>query len=117
MNASIHAAGSVLVRRAQSPDSADAIAGFEVAVIHRPHRADWTVPKGKVDPGEVLPQTAVREVAEETGLRVTLGAPLSTQHYEVAGAAKSVHYWRANTIEGEFIANDEVVPEEEKSAN
>lgn len=96
----IRAAGAVLVRE-------DAT-GPRVAVIHRPHRTDWTLPKGKVDPGEVLPQTAVREVAEETCLRVTLGAPLTTQEYDVAGTAKTVHYWRANSVAGDFAPTDEV---------
>ncbi|NDB17857.1 MAG: NUDIX hydrolase [Actinobacteria bacterium] len=95
----IRAAGVVLIRHGASP---------QVAVIHRPHRADWTLPKGKVDPGEVLPQTAVREVLEETRLHVTLGMPLTTQEYPVNGAPKTVHYWRASGITGEFAPTDEV---------
>ena len=76
----IRAAGAVLVR--------PSVQGEQIAVIHRPHRGDWTLPKGKVDPGEVLPQTAVREVLEETRLRVTLGMPLPTQSYDVAEVPK-----------------------------
>ena len=97
----IQAAGAVLIREGSSGE-------LEYAVIHRPHRLDWTLPKGKLDPGEVLPQTAVREVDEETGLHITLGAPLATQTYEVAGQSKSVNYWRANTIAGDFHVTDEV---------
>ena len=96
----IRAAGAVLVR--------PSVQGEQIAVIHRPHRGDWTLPKGKVDPGEVLPQTAVREVLEETRLRVTLGMPLPTQSYDVAGVPKTVHYWRADCIEGRFAPTDEV---------
>ena len=101
MPETIHAAGAVLVRGAGHADA-------QVAVIHRPHRADWTLPKGKVDPGELLPTTAVREVLEESGLTITLGAPLAAQHYLVGDAPKTVSYWRANSVSGEFIANDEV---------
>lgn len=37
-------------------------------------RGTWDLPKGKIDPGELPPQAAVREVQEETGLqRLTLG--------------------------------------------
>jgi len=39
----------------------------EVLFIYR--RGFWDLPKGKVDPGETLEQTAVREVEEETGIR------------------------------------------------
>ena len=39
------------------------------AVVHRPRYDDWSLPKGKLDAGEHLLPTAVREVAEETGLR------------------------------------------------
>ena len=101
MSTPILAAGAVLVRH-------DEHGQHEIAVIHRPHRSDWTLPKGKVDPGEVFPQTAVREVAEETGLRITLGLPLTSQHYTVGDAPKTVHYWRAAGIEGDFIPNAEV---------
>jgi len=46
------AAGAVLWR-----PGADGSAP-EVAVIHRPRYDDWSLPKGKVDPGETEPVTA-----------------------------------------------------------
>ena len=52
-----------------------------VLLIHRTRHGDVTLPKGKVDPGETLPQTAVREIAEETGLAVALGVPLGVSSY------------------------------------
>lgn len=70
----------------------------EVVLIHRPRWADWSLPKGKLDEGESTPAAAVREVWEETGLRVRLGVPLPDQHYEVGDGQprpKSVSYWTA----------------------
>lgn len=77
--------------------------GLEVLVIHRPRYDDWSWPKGKLDPGETLPECAVREVREETGLRVGLGVPLAVTEYTVkprggkAGhrRSKEVWYWAA----------------------
>jgi 8-oxo-dGTP pyrophosphatase MutT (NUDIX family)/phosphohistidine phosphatase SixA len=67
-----------------------------VLVIHRTVYGDVTIPKGKVDPGESLPQTAVREIAEETGLAVALGVPLGVSRYPLpSGREKIVHYWAA----------------------
>lgn len=86
----------------------------EVLVIRRPRNADVSLPKGKVDPGESLPETAVREVAEETGLVVALGAPLGVISYTLPGGrAKAVHYWAAEVDDeteqtGAFTPNDEV---------
>ena len=40
----------------------------EVALIHRPAYDDWTLPKGKLNPGETHEEAALREVKEETGL-------------------------------------------------
>jgi 8-oxo-(d)GTP phosphatase len=63
----IRAAGAVLWRPGPQ--------GPEVVLVHRPKYDDWSLPKGKTEPGEPVLLTAVREVAEETGVRVLLGRP------------------------------------------
>ena len=68
--------------------------GIEVVVIHRQRYGDWTLPKGKLEPGEALPVCAVREVREETGATIRLGVPLDTIRYEAGKAGlKKVDYW------------------------
>jgi 8-oxo-dGTP pyrophosphatase MutT (NUDIX family)/phosphohistidine phosphatase SixA len=85
-----------------------------VLVVHRTKYADVSLPKGKVDPGETLPQTAVREIFEETGLAVVLGVPLGVSRYTVAsGREKFVHYWAAEVSDAavracRFVPNDEI---------
>lgn len=86
----VHAAGAVLWR----PNRA-AGGGIEIGVVHRPKYDDWSLPKGKVDPGEHLVACAVREVLEETGHAVRLGAPVGIQQYPVLDVPKRVHYWAA----------------------
>ncbi|WPF69565.1 NUDIX hydrolase [Corynebacterium sp. 21KM1197] len=81
---------------------------LQVAVVHRPHYDDWSLPKGKVDPGESLPTTAAREIYEETGYRPTLDHLLGKVTYPVGERTKVVYYWAAHVTEGEFQANDEV---------
>ncbi|KUH98345.1 NUDIX hydrolase [Mycolicibacterium acapulense] len=98
----ILAAGAVLWRPNGNPDAP------EVALIHRPRYDDWSLPKGKVDPGETEPVTAVREVCEETGYTAYLGRRLSSVSYPVEGGKKKVRYWAARMVRGEFRPNDEV---------
>ena len=87
---------------------------FEVLLIHRPYHHDVSFPKGKVDPGESLPETAARELHEETGLRLALGVPLGTVEYTLPnGRQKQVSYWAAEATEKalagwDFHPNDEV---------
>ncbi|HQR81048.1 MAG TPA: NUDIX hydrolase, partial [Actinomycetota bacterium] len=81
----IRAAGVVLLRKGPF--------GPLVCVLHRPRRGDWSLPKGKLDNGEIEVIAARRETIEETGCDVILGAPLPTQHYKVEARPKSVHYW------------------------
>lgn len=77
----------------------------QVLLVHRAERNDISLPKGKVDPGETPPQTAIREVVEETGLAITLGAPLGTIEYPLSGNRKKlVHYWVAE-VDGTAIAS------------
>lgn len=80
----------------------------EIGLIHRPHYDDWSLPKGKPKSGEMLPATAVREVAEETGHTVTLGPRLGSTRYPVLAGAKVVHYWVAQPTGGGFRPSDEV---------
>jgi len=86
----------------------------KVLVVFRAARADVSLPKGKVDPGETLPETAVREIQEETGLGVVLGAPLGTVEYQLPGGRdKVVYYWSAEVNDhmlelARFTPNDEI---------
>lgn len=82
---SLTAAGGVLWR-----DGRD---GPEVLLVHRPRHDDWSLPKGKPDPGENTLDTAIREVVEETGLRFTVGPRLGAVTYPVHGRPKTVTYW------------------------
>lgn len=67
---------------------------IEVLIVHRPHYRDWSWPKGKAESNEPIVQAAVREVEEETGVAIRLGAPLTMQRYRLGtGQTKEVHYW------------------------
>jgi 8-oxo-dGTP diphosphatase len=84
-----------------------------IAVVHRPRYDDWSLPKGKLDPGESWEQCALREVFEETGLRCALVAELSPVFYkDRKGRGKAVRYWlmepEAESAGGTFEPNEEV---------
>ncbi|HVB46311.1 MAG TPA: NUDIX hydrolase [Streptosporangiaceae bacterium] len=84
-------------------------AGPEIALIHRPRYDDWSYPKGKCERGEHVLATAIREVTEETGLRVILGRPLTPSVYRVGGRVKRVSYWAARYLESVgFVPGHEV---------
>ena len=82
----------------------------EVLVVHRPRRADWSFPKGKVEPGDVDERhTALREVLEETGYRCTPGRELATVTYrDHRDRLKQVRYWEMQVVAGRFEPNGEV---------
>lgn len=102
----IYAAGVVCWREQEGE--------LQVLLVHRTKYKDWSFPKGKVDPGETLPETAVREMFEETGVRLRLGRKLPTMHYQVpSGQDKEVHYWASKLrskawSEAKFKPNDEI---------
>ena len=97
------AAGAVVLRKRR---------GGQVLLVHRPRYDDWSFPKGKLDPGEHVVAAAVREVAEETGLEVRLGPPLTGQRYPVNDRMKSVAYWigrvRGSHDLSAYEPNDEI---------
>lgn len=85
-----------------------------ILLVHRTQHKDVSLPKGKVDPGETVPHTAQREILEETGLHITLGAYLGRVDYLLPSKKpKEVHYWAAEVDPGEaerspFESNDEI---------
>jgi 8-oxo-dGTP diphosphatase len=100
----VEAAGGVVWRRAGD--------GVEVCVVHRPRYEDWSLPKGKLDPGETFEQAALREVQEETGIACDLGDKLPDVTYDDhKGRSKLVRYWTMTPdpeADSGFEPNDEV---------
>lgn len=87
--------------------------GIEVALVYREKYDDWTFPKGKLDPGELLPETAVREVEEEAGIRIRLGRKLDVLSYKIgSGDTKEVHYW-VSKVKDSAIAKSKFKPNKE----
>lgn len=82
----------------------------EILLVHRQKYDDWSLPKGKTEPDEPLPVTAVREVLEEGGARLALGRRLVSVRYNVGGRPKRVHYWAARvlSVDERAVPNSEV---------
>ncbi|MEI2702698.1 MAG: NUDIX hydrolase [Baekduia sp.] len=96
--ADIRAAGGLVVR--------DGL----VCICHRPRYDDWSLPKGKLDPGETFKQAALREVEEEVRLRCRIeGKRLAKVTYPVNQGVKEVRWWQMSVVEDlGFEPNDEV---------
>jgi phosphohistidine phosphatase SixA/8-oxo-dGTP pyrophosphatase MutT (NUDIX family) len=79
-----------------------------VALVHRPRYDDWSLPKGKLEPGEHPLINSVREVAEETGSLVEVGRRLISVEYEFSESVKRVHYWAMRHVGGNHTPSKEV---------
>lgn len=100
----VRAAGGIVHRRTSKGQP-------RILLVHRPRYDDWSLPKGKAEPGERPEDTALREVAEETGLRCRLGVEIgSTRYRDGRGRPKEVRYWlmALRTRASQFVPNDEV---------
>ena len=99
--AEVCAAGGVVWRRGDG--------GLEIVVVHRPRYDDWSLPKGKLDPGETFEEAALREVEEETGLRCEIGRLVGeTTYRDRKDRLKLVRFWAMRAGDGEFDPDDEV---------
>ena len=53
----------------------------------------WVLPKGHIDPGETPETTALRELAEETGVLGEIIRPLSVQSFDINGREIVIQYF------------------------
>jgi 8-oxo-dGTP pyrophosphatase MutT (NUDIX family) len=108
----VRSAGGVVMRRTDADPAADPDPGaVEVLLVHRPApRSDWTIPKGKADPGETDAEAALREVEEEAGWRCALREPVGSVDYiDRLRRPKVAHYWVMEPLDDlGFAPNDEI---------
>jgi 8-oxo-(d)GTP phosphatase len=99
----ISAAGAVVWR----PTAGDP-PGFEVLLVHRPKYDDWSLAKGKCEPGEHAVLAAAREVFEETSVRSALGPRLPQVEYKTGAFRKRIDYWAMLSSGHQAAASHEV---------
>ena len=105
----VRAAGGLLWRAGRPGEGKKGGARVRLAVIHRPHRNDWSLPKGKLADGESELEGALREVEEETGMSCRVDRPLGTTSYiDRKGRPKVVVYWLMQATGGVFEPGPEI---------
>jgi 8-oxo-dGTP pyrophosphatase MutT (NUDIX family) len=88
-------------------------AGLEICLGRRRRERDgssWSLPKGTPDNSESIEQTALREVAEETGLNVKISAPVGAIEYFFTQSGtrihKTVHFFLMEAVGGSLDEHD-----------
>jgi ADP-ribose pyrophosphatase YjhB (NUDIX family) len=89
--------------------------GALIGRTNRRGRLLWSLPKGHLEAGETLEQAAVREVAEETGIRGCIIGSLGTIDFwfvvEGRRVHKTVHHYLMRAVGGELSDTDVEVTE------
>jgi 8-oxo-dGTP diphosphatase len=79
----------------------------EVLLVHRPRYDDWTLPIGRLEPGESRSACALREVEEETGAQCRLLGFLETLTFEADDGVHRLHVFEMEWLAGAFRPNPE----------
>jgi 8-oxo-dGTP diphosphatase len=86
----------------------EAAAGPRIALVHRPRRGDWSLPKGRLGGRERWQEAARREIAEETGCEVRLGRIAGAKLFVDRPEPKLVLYWHARVVREGVLEPGEV---------
>ncbi len=83
---------------------------IEVVLCGRTEQGIWGLPKGGPNPGETMEETALREVREETGLKVAIQRKIDTTEYWFAREGvryhKFVHHYLMTATGGSVEEHD-----------
>ena len=100
---SVESSGGVIFRKQDGQ--------FEVVICGRVNPTQWMLPKGTPMDGEERDQTALREVEEETGLKVEIITPLKRVHYNFQLGStiieKDVYFFLMKQTGGSFDQHDD----------
>ncbi|MET0450936.1 MAG: NUDIX hydrolase [Mycobacterium sp.] len=106
-------AGGLVIDGLDGPKN-DQVAAL-IGRVDRRGRMLWSLPKGHIEQGETAEQTAIREVAEETGIQGSVLAALGSIDYwfvtEGRRVHKTVHHYLMRFLDGELSDEDVEVTE------
>jgi 8-oxo-dGTP diphosphatase len=74
---------------------------------NEPGRGKWSLPGGRVEPGESDPEAVARELLEETGLTVHVGSLVGSVDRPAAAGSYRIYDYSCQVISGNPIAGDD----------
>ena len=100
-----------------NPDRTDCVGvicfrGEDVLLIRRgqaPRAGEWSLPGGRIEPGETEQDAALRELREETGVEAELGVKVAVIDADFEGFAYRLHDYAAEWVSGEPVGADDAL--------
>lgn len=69
-----------------------------------PKEGEWSLPGGKIEPGETAPMAALRELKEETGIEAELAGTLGSLEIEPEASGSAALRYRLTVFYGRYVA-------------